>query len=143
MRHGGDEAFALGAAFVGAVKHRQVFGFEPTSHRLAIFLDAFNRGDVDAVTSLYEPGALLVTGRETVTGHEAIREAYERMLARGGRMELETRLLVESGQGLAVLHASWTLHGTGSTVSGISTEVVRRQPNGTWLFVIDEPRTPA
>ena len=108
----------------------------------ALFLDAFNRGDAEAVTALYEPGAILVTARGPVGGHEAIREAYKLMLARVGRMELETRSVVESGEGLAVLHASWTLHGKGSPVRGISTEVVRRQPDGAWLFVIDEPRTP-
>ncbi len=109
----------------------------------ALFLDAYNRGDADALAALYEPGAVLVTGDETVTGSEAIRTAYERMLARHGRMELETRSVVESGQGLAVLHASWTLHISESVAGGISTEMVRRQPDGGWLFVIDEPRTPA
>ena len=57
-------------------------------------------------------------------------------------MELETRSTIESGEGLAVLHAGWTLHTSGSTARGISTEVVRRQPDGRWLFIIDEPRTP-
>jgi len=65
------------------------------------------------------------------------------MIQSRGQMELETRSVVELGEGLAVLHASWTLHTSGSTARGLSTEVVRRQPNGTWLFVIDEPRTPA
>ena len=108
----------------------------------ALFLDAFNRGDVEALVALYEPGAVLVTGGGTVAGHEAIRVAYDRMLARHGRMELETRSVVESAEGLAVLHASWTLHTAGSTAQGISTEVVRRQSDGSWLFVIDEPRAP-
>ena len=109
----------------------------------ALFLDAFNRRDLEAITALYEPDAVLVLGGEEVSGHEAIRAAYERMLARRGRMELETRLVVESREGLlAVLHAKWTLHTAGSMAQGISTEVVRRQPDGTWLFVIDEPRTP-
>ena len=107
-----------------------------------LFLDAFNRGDVKALIALYEPGAVLVLGGETVAGHEAIRNAYSRMLARRGRMELETRSVVESGEGLAVLHASWTRHTSGSTAQGISTEVVRRQTDGTWLFIIDETRTP-
>jgi len=108
----------------------------------ALFLDAFNRGDPEAITALYERGAILVLGGEKFSGHEAVRAAYERMLARRGRMELETRSVVESGEGLAVLHASWTLRTGGSTAQGISMEVVRRQPDGTWLFVIDEPRTP-
>ena len=63
-------------------------------------------------------------------------------LRRRGQMELETRSVVESKDGLAVLHAGWTLSSSGSTARGVSTEVVRRQPDGTWLFLIDEPRTP-
>ena len=108
----------------------------------ARFLDAFNRGDVEALVALYEPGAVLVTGGGSVAGRVAIREAYRRMLAGGARMELETRAMIESGEGLAVLHASWTYHRAGKATPGLSTEVVRRQPDGSWLFVIDEPRTP-
>jgi len=107
-----------------------------------LFLDAFNRGDVEALVALYEPGALLVTGRGTVVGHEAIREAYQHILAGGSRMELRTHVVLESGDGLAVLHAGWTFHRGGSATPGLSTEVLRRQPDGSWLFVIDEPRTP-
>ena len=107
-----------------------------------LFLDAFNRGNVEALVSLYEPGALLVTARETAIGPEAIREAYRRILSGGVRMELETRTLLESGEGLAVLHASWTYHRGQEAISGLSTEVVRRQTDGSWLFAIDEPRTP-
>jgi len=108
----------------------------------AHFLDAFNRGDVGALVALYEPGALLVTGRGTAVGHEAIREAYQHILDGGSRMELRTHVVLESGDGVAVLHAIWTYHRGKDAVSGLSTEVVRRQPDGSWLFVIDEPRTP-
>ncbi len=108
-----------------------------------LFLDAFNRGDVEALVALYEPGAVLVTRDGAVVGHQAISEAYRSMLAGGARMELETRAAIESCEGLAVLHASWTYHRGGTATPGLSTEVVRRQPDGTWLFVIDEPRTPA
>jgi len=107
-----------------------------------LFLDAFNRGDLEGLVALYEPGAVLVISGQTVVGREAIREAYQRLLVRGGQMELETRAVIESGEGLAVLHSDWTLHSAEKRVSGLSTELVRRQPNGTWLFVIDEPRTP-
>jgi uncharacterized protein (TIGR02246 family) len=107
-----------------------------------LFLAAFNRGDVEALVALYEPSAALVTRDGTVVGHQAIREVYHRMLAGGARMELTTRAVVESGEGLAMLHANWTYHRGGTATPGLSTEVVRRQPDGTWLFVIDEPRTP-
>jgi ketosteroid isomerase-like protein len=107
-----------------------------------VFLDAFNRGDVEALVALYEPTAVLVTRDGSVVGHHTIREAYQRMLVGGPRMDLETRAVVESGEGLAVLHASWTYRRGGTATPGLSTEVVRRQPDGMWLFVIDEPRTP-
>ena len=107
-----------------------------------LFLDAFNRGDVDALVALYEPDALLVTGNGPALGHHAIRKAYETIVVDGAQMELTTYTVLESAAGLAILHASWTYHRGGSASPGLSTEVVRRQPDGSWLFVIDEPRTP-
>lgn len=108
----------------------------------ALFLDAFNRGDVQALVALYESNAILVTGAGSAAGHDAIRAAYERILSGGGRMELQTRTVIESGDGLTLLHASWKLHRDEKVIPGLSTEVLRRQPDGSWLFVIDEPRTP-
>ena len=108
----------------------------------ARFLDAFNRGDVEALVALYEPNAALVTRDGTVVGHEAIRNAYQQMLSGSARMELETRTVIEYAEGLALLHAIWTYHRDGKATPGMSSEVVRRQPDGSWLFVIDEPRTP-
>ena len=107
-----------------------------------LFVEAFNHADVEALVSLYESDATLVIGGDNVTGRDGVRVAYQAILADGGRMELETRRVVQSGEGLAVLHASWTLHRDGQARPGMSTEVVRRQSDGTWLFVIDEPRTP-
>ena len=106
------------------------------------FLEAFNGGDLDALVALYEPGALLVTGNGPALGHNAIRRAYHHILAHGIRMELKTHTVLETSEGLAVLHASWIYHLGDNAISGLSTEVVRRQPDGSWLFVIDEPRTP-
>jgi hypothetical protein len=62
-------------------------------------------------------------------------------------MTLETRAVVESPQGLAVLHGGWAVEPAaelraGSATRGLSTEVVRKQTDGTWLFVIDNPYTP-
>jgi len=107
-----------------------------------ILLDAFNRGDIDALVALYEPGALLVTGQGPAVGHDAIRNVYRHILAHGVQMELQTHTVLESSEGIAVLHASWTYHLGENAIAGLSTEVVRRQPDGSWLFVIDEPRTP-
>jgi len=105
-----------------------------------LFKRAFNAGDVEAILALYEPDAVLVTGGKPVSGHDAIRAAYDAFLSSGARMKLDIRIVIESGE-LAVLHGAWSL-GPPSATQGVSTEVVRRQPDGSWMFVIDNPNTP-
>ncbi len=106
-----------------------------------LFLDAFNRGDVESVVALYEAGAVLRTRQSVSIGHDAIRKAYRQILADRPQMRLETDAVIECNDGLALLHAKWTYQRGDDAVSGLSTEVLRRQPNGSWLFVIDEPNT--
>jgi uncharacterized protein (TIGR02246 family) len=111
----------------------------------ALFRAAFNLGDLDALTALYEPNAILVVNGNHVLGREDIRVALQGMLLRQGTMTLETRSVVESDDGLAVLHGAWVVEpaaGSGLVTRGLSTEVLRKQPDGTWLFVIDNPYTP-
>src|SRR5947209_7873226 len=106
-----------------------------------LFERAFNLGDVEAILALYEPSAVLVASGKPVTGHDGIRGALNVFLSSGARMKLDTRAVIESGEGLAVLHGAWSL-GPPSGTQGLSTEVVRRQPDGSWMFVIDNPNTP-
>jgi ketosteroid isomerase-like protein len=74
-----------------------------------LFERAFNIGDVEAILALYEPSAVLVAGGKLVTGHDGIREAFNVFLSSGARMKLDTRAVIESGEGLAVLHGAWSL----------------------------------
>jgi ketosteroid isomerase-like protein len=104
-----------------------------------LFKEAFNRGDVDALMALYESTATLVVNGEAVTGTDRIRAATEVWLAAKGQMRLETCTVVESPDGLAVLHGSWMVESAISTSHGVSTEVARRRADGTWRFVIDSP----
>jgi uncharacterized protein (TIGR02246 family) len=108
----------------------------------ALFVDAFNRADADGLADLYQANAVLATRAGRAVGRHAIRQAYVDILASAGRMELETLAVLASGDGLALLHSAWAIHSDGNTTSGISTEVALRQSNGTWLFILDEPRTP-
>jgi uncharacterized protein (TIGR02246 family) len=114
----------------------------------ALFQNAFNLRDVEALISLYEPDAILMVDGKRVTGRENLRAAFVSMLSVGVQMSLTTRSIIESRDGLALLHGEWIVKRTTATelqlaTEGLSTEVVRKQPDGTWLFIIDNPYTPA
>ena len=47
--------------------------------------------------------------------------------------------MITAGDDLAVLYNDWTITASGLSLSGKAIEVVRRQPDGTWKFVIDDP----
>src|SRR5882762_4287673 len=112
----------------------------------SLFQHAFNLGDVEALIALYEPNAVYVINGQNAIGRENIREAFQSLLPTRGLMTLETRAVVVSQQGLALLHGGWVIEpltgGAELATRGLSTEVVRKQQDGTWLFVIDIPYTP-
>src|ERR1700730_2376530 len=100
-----------------------------------LFERAYNSGNVEDIVALNEPGAVLVSG------HEGLRIPNAAFLASGARMNFDTRAVIESGEGLAVLHGAWSL-GPPSGTQGLNTEGVSRQPAGSSMFVIDNPNTP-
>ena len=109
------------------------------------FQDAFNSGSVDAVMALYEPEPTLVPQPGVVvTGAAAVRQAFSAFLALKPTIVVETRLIAPGGGDLAILYSRWALRGTSTDgipieLAGQGSEVVRRQPDGSWLFVIDNP----
>jgi uncharacterized protein (TIGR02246 family) len=108
------------------------------------FRACFKAGDLEGILALYEDHAALVQGDgKTTTGKAAVRDMMAGFLALGGDFELTTRYAVRMGE-LALLSNRWTLRGTGRDgqtldMSGQTTEVVRRQADGRWLYVIDHP----
>ena len=113
----------------------------------SLFTQAFNTGDVEALLDLYEPEAIFIPEPgQTAKGREAIREALAPFFALELPLTIETASAVETDDGLALLEAAWSACGTaadGSEVdlSGRSSEVARRQPDGRWLYIIDDPGT--
>lgn len=108
------------------------------------FIEAYNAGDLLALLALYEPEArLALQSGELRIGHDAIRGVLQWFLGMRGTFKLETVSVVEAGE-IALLRGNWRLNGTGPDGSpvemqGNSAEVARRQRDGRWLFVIDQP----
>jgi ketosteroid isomerase-like protein len=102
--------------------------------------ERFNAGDVDGLADLYEVNAVIVgPDGEHGEGHDAIRANWAALLEMGGTaMSMTTVYCIERGD-LALLRNNYTLDLGGALISGSTAEVARRQPDGTWRYVIDNP----
>ncbi len=113
----------------------------------ALIAAAINAGDRDAFARLYEPDATHIVppdGRR-VSGREAIRAAVEPTLALAPRARIEVVGQLQA-DGLALTYARWSIVGTDGgervEMSGHGTLVSRRQADGTWRIVLDDPLSP-
>lgn len=109
------------------------------------FAEALNSGNLEAIVALFEEDAILIPqpGQEGVQGLAAIREAMQGFLALQPKIVLELKSSTRIGQ-IALLRSIWRLTGIGPDgqpleLSGSGAEVVRRQPDGNWLYLVDHP----
>jgi uncharacterized protein (TIGR02246 family) len=108
------------------------------------FVAALNAGDLDELVRLYErDAALMPSPGKVVHGTAAIRGALAGFVAAKPKMSATARTLAHSGD-VALVSTEWQLEvdgpdGKRANMSGRSVEVVRRQADGSFRFVIDFP----
>lgn len=100
--------------------------------------EAFNSGDVDNVLALYQSDAILAVGDHVASGHGEIRELLSGMLAAPGKIAGRNNFFHVLDD-VALLRADWKLYGDDGSVmeQGSTAEIIRRQPDGTWLYAVD------
>ncbi|MEO8485397.1 MAG: nuclear transport factor 2 family protein [Betaproteobacteria bacterium] len=109
-----------------------------------LFQRHFRAADMNALLSLYEPESVLVPQPGHVArGHAAIRESLAAFLGMKGTFSMQPTRAIHAGD-IAIAFAKWTLDAKGPDGSpvhleGETSDVVRRQPDGRWLLVIDCP----
>ncbi len=109
-----------------------------------VFKHYFNLGDIDAlIGAYYAPGAVLAAAPGRATAGSDLRIALAKYFELRGKMTATTRHVLASGD-TALLVIGWTVDARGAdgkplTVRGTSTDVVRRQADGSWRCVIDNP----
>jgi len=99
--------------------------------------ERLNAGDAVGVAALYEPQAVLAYPIDQPTsGREAIGAIYQRMVDAGVKFGMEAPMPTVKFENLALT----------STLSaddtGVRVQVLRRQPDGSWLRIIDRPEVP-
>jgi ketosteroid isomerase-like protein len=100
---------------------------------IRLIVERLNAGDVDGVVALYEPHAVLaLPDGQVATGAEEIRHVYEQLLA--------DKPTFAPGAQRPTLGCGDLALTSSRLASGVVTaEVARRQPDGTWLWVLDRP----
>jgi uncharacterized protein (TIGR02246 family) len=108
------------------------------------FCEACNAGQLDRLLDLYEPGAVIVepTG-ELSEGTEAIREHLSKLLAMRPSMQILGSRTVVAGD-VAQSSSHWHCDAVAPDGSPVhlefhGSELSRRQPDGSWRLVVDNP----
>jgi ketosteroid isomerase-like protein len=97
------------------------------------FIERGNAGDVDGLVALYEPGAVLAfPPGNLATGHTEIRSVYEKFVAAAPVLE-------PGRQHPALVSGDLALTASTLTNGDVTVEIARRQPDGSWLWVVDQP----
>jgi uncharacterized protein (TIGR02246 family) len=108
-------------------------------------LKAFNTADVDATVACYEPQACFVLkSGHTARGVVELREMFQATLSYKPDLKLDIRKIIQAGDDLALVTVKWTSStvsssGEAKVWAGTATDIVRRQPDGTWKLVLDIP----
>ena len=105
---------------------------------------AFNQGNIDAIMRTYEPSAVVIgQPGSAVSGPSALRAMFAGFIAAKARFTFQGHDVIQAGD-IALHVTPWRMtgsapDGTEITAKGLSLAVLRRQPEGRWLMVIDNP----
>jgi uncharacterized protein (TIGR02246 family) len=111
---------------------------------LAAIVEGINSGDLDGLMPLYESEAAFATEPGSLAhGASGVREALAGFITMNGTLDLEVTRVLEVDD-LALVTGVWSFDGTGPDgepvrLEASNADVLRRQADGGWRFVIDNP----
>ena len=106
---------------------------------IRMFSDYFSAGDIDGLMGLYEKDAVFPNHHGTFKGAAQIRPVLQGYINSGAAIAFNRQVAFETSD-LALVQNGWTLTTSGGEkFTGVSVEVARKQPDGTWKYAIDSP----
>jgi uncharacterized protein (TIGR02246 family) len=107
-------------------------------------VEGINAGDLDSLTTLYEPMACFASQPgQLAKSPDGIRESLRGFVDMNGKLDLKVKRVLTASD-LALVTSEWSFNGTGAdgnpvNMAAKSADVLRHQADGTWRFVIDNP----
>ncbi len=101
-------------------------------------------GDIESVLATFEPnGVLMGQPGMPAMGTPALREAFKQFMAIDPKITVTSHEVIQADD-MALHSSTWLMSGKtpdGHPIeqSGFSVVVLRKQPDGRWLMVIDNP----
>ena len=111
---------------------------------LESIVDGINKGNLDALMTLYEPDAAFATQPGSLAhGLSGVREALSGFISMKGELDLKVTRVLQASD-LALVATVWSFAGTGPDGAPVklaakSADVLRRQTDGSWRVVVDNP----
>ncbi len=105
-----------------------------------LFQQHMGEGDLESVLSLYDPSAVFVNrSGDVAKGREGLKRELAPLAAMRARFDFTIKRVVETDD-IALMHTAWTVSGP-EPMRAYAIEVARRQPDGTWRWLIGDPFT--
>jgi|SRR5215470_12671268 len=105
-----------------------------------LFQQFMAAGDIDSLLRLYEPEAVILNrSREVQRGTAGLRQQLAPMAAAKINFTYRIDQVLQAGD-IALMHTHWTASGP-EPISEHAVEVARRQPDGSWRWLIGDPFT--
>jgi ketosteroid isomerase-like protein len=111
---------------------------------LISYVEKFNAGDISSLINMYEIDACFVSQEgEVIKGTENIRQTLQSLINMNGKIQSKVDGVIETSD-IALVNTEWSFNGTGPdgkavTITGKATDVLRRQSDGNWHILIDNP----
>ena len=111
---------------------------------LESIVTGINSGDLDSLMPLYESEAAFASQPGSLAhGMPGVSEALGGFISMNGKLDLDVTRVLEVDD-LALVVGVWSFNGTGPDgepvqLAAKTADDLRRQSDGTWRFVIDNP----
>lgn len=105
-----------------------------------LFKQHMAEGDIESLLSIYDPEAVFLNqSGEVKKGRQGLKEVLAPLAAAKAIFDFDVKQVIQSGD-IALMHTHWKVSSP-QPMSQYAIEVARRQPDGTWCWLIGDPFT--